>query len=347
MPAIARFDEPYAQLLRGFVEQGLPDGTRARHSAGDLSVDQLLRQQSGILLRFPAHAASMDDGWNYSVKVLPGKGDRVAVRCAETLFRHVWDRATSPELQPQPGEPPVDLAAIIVATVTEHNRAFGEWVDGGGEVTRIERAELPDDPADALHPDFQRWLADLYRQGKSLSDGPANGWWSAPGDRRSIGAGITTGSGADPFYRLGPDAGEALDSAHLEHLESLKTAGTAAWIVAALMMLIACGGISFHGWQGWEAFQGYSLGAIPYYMLADTFGGFVALLWIPLGQGLRAPSRRWLFRRGPAAARYVMIGLAVIGMLPCAGPCCLAGFPVGGWIIYLLVDERAKRLLKN
>lgn len=341
MAAIASFQEPYSHLLRGLVEQGVPDGTRGRFPDGDFSVDLLLRGQGGITLRFPAPVASMDDAWNYSIKVLTGKGDRVAVRCAETLFRHVWDRTTPAELA-EPGASSTDLAAIILATVLEHNRSFAAWIDGGGHVTRIERAEHPDDPADTLHPDFHRWLADLYKHGKSLSDGPAAGWWaSTPADRKALGAGIRIGSGSDPFYRLGPDATEALDVAHQEHLARMGTAGTAAWVVAALMMLIACSGLSWHG------FQGYNLQAIPYWMLADFLSGVVALLWLPLGQGLRSPHQRWLFAKGPSAARFTYVGLAIAGMLPCAGPCCLVGLPVGGWIVYLLLDERAKRLLKS
>ena len=332
MAAIAQFDEPYARLLRGFVELGVPDGTRSRSAAGDLSVEQLLRQSGGILLRFPAAASSMDDGWVYTVKVIPGKGQRVAVRCAETLFRYVFDGANVAS-----GE---TLAGTILATVREQNRIFGEWVDQGGEVSRVERAEHPDDPADTLHPDLLRWLSNLYRQGRSLNDGPGAGWWaSAPVDRKALGAAIGVGAGAEPFYRLGPDSPQGLDAAHQQHLDRLRTAGTMTWVVAALMMLAACSGLSFHSWQS------YTLRSIRWESVIDVVGGGVSILWLLLGRELRATNRRWIFRKNVVAGRIALIVLASIGMVP--APCCLGGLPVAVWVIYLLVDPRAKLLLKG
>ncbi len=329
MPAIARFDDAYAKLLRGFVEQGLPDGTRTRAGDADFSVEPLLRGTGGIVMRFPAPVASMDDGWTYTVKVLPGAGERVVVRCAETLFRTVWDAATEP-----------DIAGSVLATLVEHNRVFGEWVEAGNAVTRVQRTELPDDPADTPHPEFRSWLSRLYMGGKSLNDGPALEWWDgARGDKRSVGGAITTGSGNDPFYRLGPDAGPALDAAHLEHLHHMHSAGTAVWVTAAMTLLVACAGGSWNTWKS------YSIGAMPTLAIAAAVSVGVVVLWVPLGQALRSPSERWLFRKSPAAARWVLLGLAVVGMLPCSLPCCMVGFPVGGWVVYLLLDHRAKALL--
>lgn len=336
MPAIARFDDTYARLLRGFVDRGLPDGTRVRVADSDLSVELLLRGTGGILLRFPATVASMDDGWTYTVKALPGRGERVVVRCAETLFRADWDLSASATADKATEDP----AGNILATVIEHNRVFGEWTQGGGSVSRVERMEHPDDPADTLHPELRRWLAALYMEGKSLNDGPALSWWAGtPGDRRAVGKGITTGSGAEPVYRLGPEEVAVLDTAHLEHLEQMNTAGTAVWVNATLTLLVACASGS------WNVWKSYSLGAMPWYAVAAIVSVGVAVLWIPLGQALRSPRERWLFRGSPAPAKWVLIALAVIGMLPWSGPCCLAGFPLGGWIVYLLLDKKTKRLL--
>lgn len=332
MPAISRFDEPYARLLRGFVEGGLPDGTRARVAQGDFSTEQLLRQSGGILLRFPAPHASMDDGWVYTVKVLPGRGARVAVRCEATLYRHVFDASDAAS----------DLAASILATVAEQNRVFGAWVEGGGSVSRVERAELPDDPADTIHPDFQRWLNERYRSGGSLNDGPAAGWWaSQPGDRRAIGAAIAAGAGGERQYRLGPDVAEALDPAHQAHVERLHTAGALVWAAAALMLMVGCAGFGWHGWRV------YLVRSVPWETVADGLSVIGAGVWMVLGRELRRPGTRWLFRRNAAVGRGLLMGLAAFGMLPCVGPCCLGALPIGGWVVYLLLDARSPRVLKG
>lgn len=332
MAAIARFDEPYARLLRGFVEAGLPDGTRARVPDGDFSTEQLLRQSGGILLRFPAPHASMDDGWTYTVKVLPGRGQRVAVRCEATLYRHVFE-----------GEDAASdtLAASILATVAEQNRVFGAWVEGGGSVSRVERAELPDDPADTIHPDFQRWLNDRYRSGGSLNDGPAAGWWAGqPGDRRAVGAAIAMGAGGERQYRLGPMAAESLDPAHQAHAERLHTAGAVVWAAAAMMLMVGCAGF---GWHGWKV---YVLRSVPWETVADALSVVGSVFWILLGRELRNPAARWLFRRDARVGRGLLMGLAAVGALPCAGPCCLGGLPIAAWVIYLLADARTRRVLQ-
>ena len=162
---------------------------------------------------------------------------------------------------------------------------------------------------------------------------------AAPSHRRALGAAIGVGAGAEPFYRLGPDSAQGLDAAHQQHLDRLRTAGTVTWVVAALMMLAACSGLSWHSWQT------YTLGSIRWESMLDLLSGGTSMLWLLLGRELRASNRRWIFRKNVAVGRVALIVLATAGMVP--APCCLGGLPVAVWVIYLLVDPRSKLLLKG
>ena len=335
MPAIAGCDDVYARLLSGLVLTGVPDATRggvAPGPEGQLNVENLLQAPTageGLLLELPGFGGTEAPSLVYSVRLVrnaaAGAGAyAVEVRCAETLFHHLWP-TTEPEA----------LAGTLIQSVRAHHAAFLAWAAAGGEVTYAERLGLPALPVEMPDLRLVRFLAGLYREGKTLAEGPARGWW-APATLWS--GQITTGEGKDPTYHLGPRT-EELTAEEREHAGRLENAGWACTIYGALCGVFEVMDVGYQGWRWWLS------GSIPWgQMLAAVGGALGVALWLAAGQALVRRQRRWFFADRSWTRWMIAIG-AIYGMIPCAGWCCLGGLPVGGVVLYLLFDERTERVL--
>lgn len=326
---IAGHDGPWARLIRGLVEAGLPDHTRMVVAApvdGALSTEELLRFDPGgaaVTLRFGS-GAPLDEEYVYTLRVAVDRvGVSVLARCPETLFHHVWA-----------GTPLEALAPRLLADLRAHTRAFVDWRLQGGEPGYAERLAIGDGPATPPDAGFVRFLDDLYRSGHRLDEGPARGWWG--GGPAAGPTAITTGMGIDRVYHLG---GPVEDPEVAAWRGRFATAGRLWYALLAVQGLAALGTFSWTAWTWWK------VGAPPWGGVASLLAAGLAMgLYGVLGQALVHPRERWV-QRHSVAARWTLVALAVLAGLPCTGVCCVAGLPLAGWTIRLLADDRAVKVL--
>lgn len=333
MPPIAGVDDVYARLLSGFVLAGVPDATRGGvlpGPSGQVNAENLLQQAraaEGILLELPGLSDVEAPEYAYTVRLvrvanLPG-GYGVEARCAETMFHHVWPTAG-----------PEGLAPTLTHAVATHHAAFLDWRRKGGQLSYAERLGVPALPVEPPDPALIRFLAGLYRDGHGLAEGPQKGWW-APSTVWA--GGITAGEGKDRVWHLGP-SGEALSPEEEQHAARLRTAG---WVGGITAGVFAIYGVVEVGHQAWNW---YVHDSFPAFSFAQALGsGVTAALWVAAAQAL-VRQRERLFFKDPKWTRALVVVAAVVGMLPCAGWCCVGGLPLGVWVLYLLFDPRGKRI---
>jgi len=344
LAAIADSDAPYAWLIRGFVEAGLPDHSRGSPvwiPTGALNLENFLQGQGagGILLEFllQAHDAPVsEDAYSYQVVVARApEGTEVVVRSEDTLFHHVFSSwgggAEPPRNAPPLGTDLVALARHILDEVRAHNERFTAWRASGGVATVAQRRGIP--PADGVVADraLLAVFETLRRANRSILEGPANRWWVT--DRVAAGpVRIEAGLGQEPQY-ITRRTTVALSPDEVEHAERLRFAGTILFVSAGFSLLVFLVATGLSGWnlyaQGtrWLFAQGWAT-------IVGVGASFVfAGVHVVAGWRLRQ-------LRG----RMLVTILTVLGMLPCFFPCCAAGLPAGAWVIYLLRDERTKKV---
>lgn len=322
MPAIAGFDDLHAWLIRGFVEAGVPDvtGSSSFLPDGGLDLDSLYTDQgaSGLLLTFLGQAQDApvpDDEYTYTVCVVrDATGERVVVRCAETLYHHTFAGVPAPQLGVQ-----------ILTHVRAHNEAFTAWRAKGGAISYAERLSIPEVRGVACDRGLVALLADLRRKGVPLSAGPASAWWGV--SRQAMGAAIKAGKGQDPTYRLGkgPTEAEQAVAENQEYADRVRKVG--GWLLgvggASLFWLFAGTGVAWYKYGSSYA-AGVAVGAFVF-AFAFAFAG-----WQMRSLRMLTPVRIAL----------------VVAMLPCVGPCCVAGAPLGAWGLWVLKDPRARRVFQ-
>lgn len=343
MPAIADSDDVYAWLIRGFVEAGLPDHTRGDRewlASGALSLEGFVAERGadGVVLEFLGQAQDRpapDDEYTYRVVVeRDADGARIVVRSEDTLFHHVfasWGGGSPPRNAPPRGDELERFAEQIVVEVRSHNARFTEWRAQGGVVTLGQRRGLP--PANGAPADraLVATIDTLLRNHRSVAEGPANKWWvkAAP----SAGpAKIEAGLGIEPQY-ITRKAGTQLTAEDVAHAARLRTAGAVLMASSALSALVFVGAVLASGWNMYQ--QGPRWVLAQGWPTAASVGASFVFVGVHLVAGYKLRSLR---------ARGLVLGLTILGMLPCLAPCCLGGFPVGAWVLYLLRDERSKKV---
>lgn len=329
---IAGFDGPWPRLIRGFVDLGLPDHTRlvvAAPPEGAVSVEALLKPDAagGALELMFGGGPGLDDTYTYTVRLAhESRGVSVLVRSPDTLFHHVWA-----------GHPVESLPGRILADLRAHTAAFVEWRRQGGEPSYAERMAIPDGASSPAPAEFVRFLDALYRAGHRLDEGPARGWWGRSGAAQAPSTpAITAGLGIDRSYRLGTAVED--DPELRAHRDRLASAGKLLVGLGALYVATAALSAVYTVWA-W-----YRSGAPPWAALATTFGGGLSGVLVALsGQALLDLRRRWLFRDSETIRTW-LVGVSVLVMLPCSGACCVVGFPVGVWTLWLVLDDKSRRL---
>lgn len=318
MPAVAGFDDLHAWLIRGFVEAGLPDhtgGGRPWHPDGALNLENVFSDQGagGVLLEFFGQAGAEpvpEDEYTYQALVVhDATGARVVVRCPETVYFQVF-----------PADRPDTLGATILAHVRQHNARFTAWRSQGGEVSYADRLSVQEVRGTACDRGLVALLGDLRRRGVPLEAGPSQGWWVQ--SRAAIGRAIGVGKGTDPTYHIGPKSGADPDSAeNRAFVEKARKVGTVLLVLSGLTVVYLAAGGTLAYWR-----YGVRVSA-----------GLVAsgVLWAALAAWAGVLLRRL---RSLTLARV----LAVVLMLPCFGPCCAAGLPVGAWALWVLRNPRAR-----
>ncbi|GDX81185.1 hypothetical protein LBMAG42_29960 [Deltaproteobacteria bacterium] len=331
-PAIGQSDDLHAWLLRGFVEQGLPDVTLGGvvPETGAFNAENLRFNGGveGVCLCFPGFEPGEE--WVYRVAVVGGAGAAVQVTCPDTLFSHAYA-----------GISPQELGGRILADARAHNEAFVAWRAQGGQVSLGEQRAI----ADARGIPASRGLIELlerrYRAGENLIAGPAAGWWISEQARPTLGAAIKVGGGIDPTYRLKAEAPIHDRPEYREYAASIQSWG--AWLIGLGFGAVVISGLALT-YAGYNVFQQQAsviltkdisgaaglLESSAYPLLSFLTSGTFALCWIVAGLRMRALRNLLLVRI-----------LLVISMIPCSGACCFVGLPVGGWALYKLIDEKA------
>lgn len=331
-PAIAESGDLYAWLIRGFVESGVPDHTRGGRewtATGALNLENFIQEQGagGIVLEFRGQAGdtpSPEDEYTYQVSVVRGAGaPEVAVRCAETLFHHVFPAE----------EPVVALAGHILGQLRAHNDAFTDWRSKGGETTYGQRVGIPEIHGATCDRALVTVLETLRRANRSVVEGPANKWWVKGPGAGSV-TKIEAGLGLEPEYRT-KKAMVKVSPEDLAQAKRLRGAG----------MLLILSGIASMGFLVLTtAFAGYNVYQFGFaglkdqpWLVASLFGTVLfGAAHIVAGLRLRSLRNKGLVRV-----------LAILGMLPCLAPCCGVGIPVGAWVLHLLHDARSSKVFND
>jgi len=323
-PAIGAASCVHAWLLRGFVECGLPDvtlgGTVPEGGAVNAENIRLNRGVEGVLLCFPGFEPGEE--WVYGVAVA-GAASAVHVRCRDTLFS-----------QSYAGLPIDAIAARVLLDVRVHNEAFVRWRAGGGEVSVAESRTIGGARGIECSRDLGDFLERRYRQNLLLVEGPSQGWWIAGMSRQARGAQITTGVGNDPTYRLRAEAPIHDRPEYRLYAESLKTLGTVMFVSGLVGLLVAAISFTIAGYNVFSqrvdvmVLEAWEANLLP--LLAFLGGSLYGVAQVLGGLRLRALRNLWLVRI-----------CAAVGLVPCVGTCWLVGLPLGAWVLWKLMDEKA------
>ncbi len=328
-PAIGAADDLLAWCLRGWVDAGLPDVTLG----GEVPVGGAVNAENirfnagvdGVMLSFPGFAPGEE--WVYRCVLV---GNALQVSCPDTLFSHAYA-----------GLAPRDLGPRVLADVRAHNEAFVTWRAQGAEPGVGEMRAIPMPKGQAANPALVSLLERRYRAGKTLSEGPAHGWWVTAESKPALGAAIGVGGGQDPTYRLKGEVPVHELPEYREYAASVRTLGTVAISTGAAGFI--GGGLALT-WAGFNVFTqradviltkgmtgvGDLLTSNAWPLLSFVGAVVFAVAMIFAGLRMRALRNLTLVR--------VLLGVAAV---PCSGVCCAVGLPVAGWMLFKLLDEKA------
>lgn len=333
MPAIAAIEDVHGWLLRGFVEAGLADGTG--HSfvptetgvmdAGDLLA--LGRGSEGIRLCFIGQAGDfvdLEDEYTYTVRVVrEGGKSGVAVRCADTLYFKMIEE-----------KPYETVGARILSELRTHNQNFTAWRRKGGHASRAERQGVPDARGVPCSAALSNFLEKHYKGGATLADGPQNGWWNERFSQRTLGKQIAMGGGQEAFRLAAPTPDSELPE-NKAWVAQVKRAGMAMIATGAVSGFWCLGLLFYSAWRWYQiGFDSIFTAGWPFASMLLTAVTGAAQIWA--GMQMRALS-----------SAFWVQGVAVLGLIPCWGPCCVTGLPSSLWTLYLMRDPRMERLFES
>jgi len=366
--AFGTFDEPHAWLVRGLVEYGWTDISRAggyvppgAFGAMDLSRLPESEGREGLTLEVPAAINGQkfdDDGiYHFQVQVIRSADSgalAVAVRCPEANYiqEFAYDRSN-----------PGWTAGFIHQALSQYVPQFVAWRKAGGAVTWAQRQGIPEMDGEPCSAQLTGFLAAAIRSGVSLERGPAQGWWmgasspltttpaarsgppvpavlqqpaAAPGFPVAPAAAPAAPRGpivpgviaGGPIAMAGRGPTQAVDPAMRRKLIAEKP-GTALMVTSGLGLA-----------QGVFWFAN-ALSIVVWYRnesAALLFAVLLAMLLVPIGAV--AMYGAWRYRAGdkhPLA--WVAIGYSAIVPV-----CCLAGLPIAGWAFKTWQDPAFKAM---
>lgn len=342
-PAFAQFDEPHAWLIRGLIEYGWPDVSRAgghlpQGVPGGLDLNTLIETEGrdGLVLEMAAASGGQvceDQRYRFTVQVADTQhGPGFAVRCPEANFLQEF---------PYNADNPQWAAGYIHQALTTYVPQFVAWRLQGGEVSWAERVGLP---TVAGHPCsflLARFVADKVGSNQRLDQGPQQGWWLDGATRTSgprpavvppgdgllpMGGGglIQTGKGGgDPTY-LSAAAREA--AARGESIASEGNLQALARVAAPGWALLVMAGVGV-----FQAFLWFvnAINVVLYYLDDSIFAlafSLVACIGLFLASAI-AGYGAWQYRKlakGPLPWVAIVYAALVPG-------CCVAGLPIAIW----------------
>ncbi len=368
--AFAQFDEPMAWLIRGLVEYGWTDSTRAGGylPAGMFGGFNLLGLvegtddgRSGLTLEIPACSGTRmceDDGtYVFTVQLVHAQGGMAfAVRCPDANY-----------VQEFPHDPanPSWTAGFIHQALTEYIPQFVDWRLAGGEVPWAERRGMPGFAGEAVPFLLLHFLKDKVQSNQRMDHGPSQGWWlqggggppaprgpAVPGAARSMGAGspvltapqrptpgamggaaITMGSGGgDPVY-MSAQARAAVGVAGPQS-DNRQALARVSGPGNALLVTSGLGAL-----QGFLWFiNGISVVALySDQIFALGFSMLMGMVLIPLGAA--AGWGAWQYRQAKGGP-FPWVAIAFAALTP---GCCLGGIPVAVWAFRTWRDPMVKR----
>ncbi len=366
-PAFSQFDEPMAWLIRGLVEYGWVDATRAGGylPAGVFGGFNLLPLtegrddgRSGLQLEVPAVAAGRmceDDGtYVFTVQVVRAQGGfAFAVRCPDANY-----------VQEFPFDPtnPEWAAGYVHQGLSEYVPQFVGWRLAGGEVPWAERRGMPTFDGEPVGFLLLRFLKEKVAGNQRLDHGPAQGWWlegagpavaaggafpAAPGaavggpvraqqaaPNPFGGGGIATmgKGGGDPVYMSAEARAQVGigvgDPGNRQALARVQGPGNALLVTSGLAAL-----------QGFLWFlNGVSVIALySDQVFALGFSVLMGMVFLPLGAA--AGWGAWQYRQAKNGP-FPWVAMAVAVVTP---GCCLGGIPVAVWAFRTWKDPMVLR----
>jgi hypothetical protein len=349
-PAIATFDDPFAWLIRGLVEYGWPDTTRAGGYLpggvfGGFNLQRLLRAEGreGLELEVPAvadHRVCEEDGvYRFTVQVArKGAGLVFAVRCPPANYLQEF---------PYDPENPLWAAGYLHQGLAEYVPEFVRWRLAGGEVSVREQQGLPQIAGEPCPWPLLQLLKQKVEGHQRLDLGPSMGWWiagaapTAPpvaAGRAPVAAPSPSGGGlVQAIASVGKGGGEPVYISAAGRADGVGVGGAAGVGIGlggavqaearlrgparALYVTSAAGALQGVLWL----FNGVSVLAVPEYrsqIFALAFSLVASVGLVVLG-AVSAWGARCFQRNQPGPFPWVAIAYAAL-----TPGCCLAGVPV-------------------
>ena len=342
-PAFAGFQEPHAWLIRGLVEYGWPDVTRAggRVAPGVFGGFDLTRfggssGREGFSLHVPAIADGQwlqEDGvYDFVVKLARTAAGQLAfaVRCPEAnyLEEFVFDVNN-----------PLYAAGYIHQSLQNYVPDFVRWRQAGNEVSWAQRAGMPEiqgEPSSALLSQFINERVNLRR---SMDVGPAEGWWM---DAEGGGSGGWTGGAIASVGRAAEN--ERNEDGELQEARRFQAEAAVKGPGIALTSLAVVGLLEGLMWLG-------NIAATVFFLATDLLtkspSSYIFSIIFSFAAGFGLIGGGVLAIAGARQYRRVKGGILVYFSMfyVAASPmCCMFGLPVTGWALYAWSRPEVKQI---
>ena len=207
--AFGTFDEPHAWLIRGLIEYGWADTSRAGGYVppgvfGGLDLSRLAETEGreGVVLDVPAILSGRrfdDDGiYHFQAQVIRSAdtgGLAIAVRCPEANYiqEFAYDANN-----------PTWAAGFVHQALTQYVPSFIQWRQQGGEVTWAQRQGIVELDGEPCSGPLSGFVAESVRAGRSMDRGPAEGWWVGSRSPLSVpGGSVQSGPAVPGVLRQG------------------------------------------------------------------------------------------------------------------------------------------------